>query len=150
MAAAYRIPEDEMVLVIINPETKRPISPVTLRKHFAEELKTGFVTGRMRIMAASLRSAIGYDTTVDGQTKHVPGNVTAQIWLQKVLYGLRETTEVMVPAGTAAAAQAMATDGEEPALIEGARRVAFLLAQGARALTTGSTQPGRKKAGART
>ena len=85
----YRIPEDEVCLLVINPKTRKPIAPMTLRKHFGEEIKTGFATGRMRIMAASFRSAIG--------DKDHPGNVTAQIWLSKCLYGMREHIDIGVP-----------------------------------------------------
>src|ERR1035437_6547609 len=63
-AAGYRIPEDEIVQVIINPATKRPISKVTLIKHFKDEIAQGYASLRMRIMAATVRNALG--TVVQG------------------------------------------------------------------------------------
>lgn len=52
---AIGIPEDRMVLAIINPETKRPISPVTLRKHFREELDQGIVQADLKAAANLLK-----------------------------------------------------------------------------------------------
>lgn len=133
MMAAYKIPEDEMIKAIINPDSGEPISRTTLQKHFRKELDSGFVTGRMRIMAATFRSALGETETLQTSqgpvTKQtVPGNVTAQIWLQKVLYGLREKVDVGVP-------YADADSGDEgDVTIENARRVAFTFALGARAI----------------
>lgn len=129
-AAGYRMPEDEIALVIINPQTKAPISPVTLRKHFAEEIAKGYATLKMRIMAATVRNALGVvkqgpngEAIVESQ-----GNVTAQIWLQKTLYGARELTEVIPPTIPLADGEASVSD------IDAARRVAFLMASGARAM----------------
>jgi hypothetical protein len=128
LGAAYRIPEDEIVLAVLNPATKKPISPVTLRKHFAEELKMGFMNGRMRIMAATFQSAQGIKDA-DGKFAVQP-NVTAQIWLGKTLYGMRERVEVDVPL-TPAASAAMGTPEGEEITLEAARRVAFTLRLGA-------------------
>lgn len=125
--AMYRVPQDEMALLVINPKTKRPISEVTLRKHFAAEIDSGFAKGRMRIMAASFRSALG--------TQEAPGNVTAQIWLQKVLYGLREKVEVELPANAAFGTT------EPTDMLEAARRLAFTLTVGAREASKSTAKP---------
>lgn len=121
LMAAYRMPHDEMVLVIQNPTSGKPISPITLRKHFAPQIQQGYAKGRMRIMAASFKSATGWD-------KDTPGNVTAQIWLQKTLYGIRETVSMEGPVAPTPVEAAA-----ENSIIEGARRVAFALALGANA-----------------
>lgn len=125
LGATYRIPEDEIVQAIINPTSGKPISPVTLRKHFPEELKQGYVQGKMRLMAATFQSATGIKDT-DGKFTLAP-NVTAQIWLGKVLYGMRESVAVEVPP-----ASAVPEGAEENVTLEASRRVAFLLHAGAR------------------
>lgn len=43
MLAAIMTPQPEIAKAIINPETKKPISPVTLRTHFPEELENGAI-----------------------------------------------------------------------------------------------------------
>ena len=125
--AGYKIPVDEMTLMIINPATKRPISKVTLFKHFPEELKTGFVNMKMRLMAATYRNALGeIKVNEDGKTEVVrEGNVTAQIWLGKTMLGMREKLDIEVP-----------PEGpiDERSELDAARRVAFTMAQGAHIL----------------
>lgn len=130
--AGYRIPQDEMALLVVNPSTNRPISETTLKKVFEAELAAGYANLRVRIMAASVRSALGVvrqgangETIVEQQ-----GNVTAQIWLQKTLYGAREPgrggPEDLPPLPPGA-------NDEAPSELDAARRLAFLLARGARA-----------------
>ncbi|HVA19348.1 MAG TPA: hypothetical protein VMU55_04165 [Solirubrobacteraceae bacterium] len=128
MMAAYKIPEDDMCKVLKNQHSGKPISRMTLRKHFAAQLDTGWVTGKMRLLAATFRDAIGeVRKRSDGTTEIVrPGNVTAQIWLQKTLYGFRETMGLEVPAATAD------EPGSDDVTLDNARRVAFQLALGAR------------------
>lgn len=122
--AGYRIAEDEICLLVTHPTSGERIAPMTLRKHFREELDTGFASGKMRVMAATFRNAIGETRRNEkGQIEVVrEGNVTAQIWLGKVLYGLREKVEVEVPEPPANA---------EENMLDAARRVAFTLAMGA-------------------
>ena len=111
--AGYRMPQDEMCLLVKHADGK-PIALPTLRLHFREELDAGFASGKMRVMAATFRNAIG--------DKDHPGNVTAQIWLGKTLYGMREQVVVEVPPPEPNA---------EENLLDAARRVAFTLAMGA-------------------
>ncbi len=125
--AGYRIPEDEMCLLIRHPDGSH-IVPHTLRKHFRDELDSGFTNGKMRIMAATFRNALG-ETKVNekGKVEVVrEGNVTAQIWLGKTLYGMREKVEVETPPPES---------NSETSLLDAARRVAFTLAMGARIVT---------------
>src|SRR3990172_5588956 len=105
--AGYRVAEDEICRLVIDQKSKKRISPMTLRKHFREELDTGFVSAKVRVMAATFRNAIG--------DKNHPGNVTAQIWLGKPLYGMREQVVVEVPPPEPNA---------EENLLDAARRVA--------------------------
>ncbi len=119
--AGFRMPQDEIAQVILNPKTHKPISERTLINHFKDELQQGYSQLKMRIYAASVRSAIG--------DKDHPGNVTAQIWLQKTLYGARETTEFGLPGAPGAA---FVDTNAETTMLDDARRVAFLMASGAR------------------
>lgn len=48
LAAGIGIPEEEMVYGIINSTTGQPISPTTLRKYFAEELKQGILQAKLQ------------------------------------------------------------------------------------------------------
>ncbi|HEX6992365.1 MAG TPA: hypothetical protein VF151_10785 [Gemmatimonadales bacterium] len=129
MMAGFRIPEDEMVKVLKNPHSGQPISRMTLRKHFRPQLDSGYVNGKVRLLAATFRNALGVTRTGPNGEMVIEqqGNVTAQIWLQKVLHGMKEQMSFDLP-GTVEE-----VDGDE-VTIENARRVAFVLALGARAV----------------
>ena len=75
--AGYGIPEADIARLVINPKSKEPISPVTLRKHFRDELDTGHVRANEKVVGALLKNA----TT---GTETYPGGIpTAQIfWLK--------------------------------------------------------------------
>ena len=132
MCAGYKMPEDEIARVVINPKTGKPISKVTLLAHFRADLDNGFATVKMRVMAASVRSAVGErerkgDGTEDETGKFVlPPNVTAQIWLSKALFGMRENVAIELPA-----AATLGPEGQDGITLENARRVAFALSLGA-------------------
>lgn len=141
LGATYRIPEDEIVLAVINPKTGKPISPVTLRKCFPDEIKQGFVGGKMRIMAATFQSATGIKGVGEGGKWELPPNVTAQIWLGKTLYGMREKIEIEEPPPPPA------QDNEEGEItLEAARRIAFTLSLGAAIATRKPVVAKAKKA----
>lgn len=123
--AGHRFPMDEIVMLVINPATKQPISVTTLQSHFPNEIREGYAHLKMRIMCAMVRNACGVvkedkngDVVIEEQ-----GNVTAGIWLQKTLYGARELMDVIPPK----------IDDDQDNVIDAARRVAFTLAMGARA-----------------
>lgn len=139
LGATYRIPEDEICVAIINPTSGKPISPVTLRKHFPEELKLGHVDGKMRLMAAQFNSATGI-AGKNGKYLLTP-NVTAQIWLGKVLLGQRESVVVEPPAPPPGA-----ENSEGEVTLEAARRLAFTLHLGAREATRKAVATKAKKA----
>lgn len=130
--AGYRIPQDEMALLVINPGTNKPISETTLKKVFVEELLQGYANLRVRIMAASVRSALGVvKQAPDGTTiVEQQGNVTAQIWLQKTLYGAIEPERQR--GGYDQPTPPVMPGDEGTPLLDAARRIAFTLAQGAR------------------
>lgn len=134
--AGYRIPHDEIRLLIISPTSRKPISEITLRKHFRDELDQGYANLKVRIMAATVRNALGEtEQGPNGQTRVVKeGNVTAQIWLGKVLLGLREKVDVEIPEQQ---------EPDEMSKLEAARRVAFTLALGAKAATAQKSKPAK-------
>jgi len=108
--AGLGIPEDRMTILVINPATKRPISPVTLRKHFREELDRGLLkadlTAGQNLLRLTAKSA------------------AAAIFWAKVRLHMKETAEFEVLPGLG--------DGEfQPEGPEDvkdlARRIAFTL-----------------------
>lgn len=107
--AALGIPEEDMVMVILNPKTKRGISPVTLRRHFKTELRTGMVKAKIKGGTNLLRLTAT--------------SAAAAIFFAKVRLGMKETVEVHLPPETKERID------EEDA----ARRIAFVLARGAHA-----------------
>lgn len=123
--AGYRIPQDEMCLLIINPKNKLPISLITLRKHFSEEIRQGYAHLKTRIMAATVRNALGeVEQLPDGRSRVLrEGNVTAQIWLGKTLLGMREKVDIEAPP---------VIDEADDSTLDAARRVAFTMAMGAK------------------
>jgi hypothetical protein len=75
-AAAF-LREEDIVKLVINPQTNEPISPVTLRKHFRNELDIGHVQANADVAGALFKNA----TT--GTPTYPAGNPTAQIfWLK--------------------------------------------------------------------
>lgn len=71
------IPQDEIATGIKNPRTGRPISPVTLRRYFRNELDTGIAKVKAKIGANILRLS--------------EKNASAAIFLAKVRLGMKET-----------------------------------------------------------
>lgn len=93
--AGYGIPEPDIAKLVTNPQTKEPISPMTLRKHFREELDTGHVRSNQQVAGALFKNA----TT---GTETYPGGIpTAQIfWLKtrgKGQWKDKQTIEVETP-----------------------------------------------------
>jgi len=118
--AGMGIPEEQMVSAVINPETKRPISPHTLRKHFREELNKGFVQSTTKVGLSLFKNA----TT---PTETYPGGIpVAQLFWLKCRARWQQNPERAPP-------PPQAERPEELDDRETARRMAFLLAKGAAA-----------------
>lgn len=128
--AGMGIPEDKMVQAVLNPATKRPISPITLRAHFREELDQGFVQTNSAVAAALYKNATS-------PTETYPGGVpVAQIfWLKCRMRWQQNPERNPPPPPPQTAAQIDTKDT--------ARRLAFLLARGA--ADADKEQPPRKK-----
>lgn len=71
----------QIMAVIINPNTGRPIDVVTFKGHFATELERG--EGVVREMVASALLARAVDPSN-------PSGVTAAIWLEKSRFGITD------------------------------------------------------------
>lgn len=113
--SGYGIPQDKIAVLIINPETGAGISEVTLRKVFHTEIQTGLAQAQVKVVGALFKNATEKE------------NVIAQIFLAKSRYGYRDRDSVKVDMTV------KEKDGDENSKIEQARRVAFVLALGARA-----------------
>lgn len=112
--AAMGIPEDQMVLAIINPISRQPISPVTLRKHFREEIDKGVVQANSKVAASLFKNA----TTA---TESFPGGIpSAQIFWMKTRARWQQRPELNVPPPP--------EPSEEVSVQDGMRRAAFLIA----------------------
>lgn len=132
--SAMGIPEDQMVLAVINPDTNKPISPVTLRKHFREELDKGFIQANAKVAAGLFKNA----TT---STESAPGGlVAAQIFWAKTRMRWQQRPELNPPPPPP---PADITDDKDLA-----RRLAFMLAKGAAAVEAAEKprpEPARRK-----
>jgi hypothetical protein len=108
--------QDEIVLLVENPKTGKPIDLKTLRRHFPRELETGHLKANAKVAESLYSQAVK------------SGNVTAQIFWLKVRSGWKETVTieaeiksgVLVAPGTispeawVAAAVARGKDKREP------------------------------------
>lgn len=113
--SGYGIPQDKIACLILNPDTGIGISEVTLRKVFPKEIQVGLAQAQVKVVGALFKNATESN------------NVAAQIFIAKARYGYREKDSVKVDMTV------REKDGDEASRIEKARRVAFMLAQGARA-----------------
>lgn len=75
----YGMPEGQIALLILNPQTNRPIDEKTLRRHFRSEIDRGQVKANAAVAQSLFRLATG-------------GNVTAAIFWAKTRMGWKETT----------------------------------------------------------
>ena len=74
----FGIREGDIVRLIVNPETDRPIDEKTLRLHFRTEIDRGQVKANTAIAQSIYRAATG-------------GNMTAAIFWAKTRMGWKET-----------------------------------------------------------
>ena len=73
----YGIPQDEIVKLVINPATDRPISEVTLREEFRVEIDQGAVRANAKVVGGMFKNATTATPLYPG------GNPTLQIWWTK-------------------------------------------------------------------
>lgn len=124
LACGVGIPEHEIAHAVINPATKRPITAMTLRKHFRDELDKGLV---------SVKIKAGYNLLA--MTQH---NAACAIFFAKCRLGFNERASwtqgpygapppPVLPGVTDEELQA--ADGKS--MTEIARRIAWTLTMGA-------------------
>lgn len=118
LMSAIGIPEDRMVHAIINPLSKKAISPVTLRKHFREELDQGLVQADIKAGSNLL--------------KLTESSAAAAIFWAKCRLRWKERVTVEFPAPGTQPADTTA-QADEKSMLEVARRIAFTLSLGASA-----------------
>jgi hypothetical protein len=82
--ASIGMRQEEIVLVVINPQTGRPIDEKTLREHFRQELAQGPVIANAQVGQALLQKAIG-----DGHQ-----SVAAAIWWTKCRMGWADRVSI--------------------------------------------------------
>ena len=118
--AAFAIPQDEMVRLVINPKTKKPISKLTLIRHFRVELDRGMTNANVRVMTGMFKNAT---TPTEA---HPGGHPILQIFWAKSRLGWQQERKEPPPPPL--------LDSDDASQLERARRVAFAMIQGARML----------------
>lgn len=133
LGAGLGIPEDELVHAVINPVTKRPISPITLRKHFRDELDRGLIRTKLKAGANLLAMTAN--------------NAAAAIFFAKCRLGFNERASWYTPDGKPwrraggpdpfdGLPEEQVTAAEGKSMTEIARRIAWTLTMGASQTTT--------------
>lgn len=118
LCAGFGIPEDEMIRLIINPDTKKPISKNTLLKYFRVEIDRGRTTAKFKVIGGLYKNAT---TPTDTNPGGIP---VAQIFWLKTQAGWKEAQpDAPTPPRE---------EVDEVNRLEIARRVAFTLISGAR------------------
>ena len=136
LMSAIGIPERKMVHAIINHETKQGITPVTLRKHFREELDQGLVQADIKAGANLL--------------KLTETSAAAAIFWAKCRLQWRERVSVDFPdpGATGTPGAPAVNEAEKRSMLDVARRIAFTLSMGAeiaKATTTTKDEPAKAK-----
>lgn len=85
MMAGFGLCHRDICLVVINPNTARPVSEKTLRKKFNHELDVGSIKANAAVVTSLYKNA----------TK---GDTTAQIWWTKCRMGWKDTSRIDAPA----------------------------------------------------
>lgn len=116
--AGFGLREEDIVQLVLNPTSGKPISPVTLRAHFRQELDSGHALATSKVASSLFKNA----TTA---TETYPGGIpVAQIFWMKVRGKWKDRPDLVPPPAP--------QDPGAGGMIEHARRVAFVLAQGFR------------------
>lgn len=96
--ASYGVKEDDICLLIINPQTGKPIAPKTLRRAFRVELDTGMVKANAKVGESLFMQAVGAPAVFDANGNKIraelPRNVAAGIFWAKTRMGWREKSEL--------------------------------------------------------
>lgn len=121
--AGFGIQQSEMVKLLINPYSGKPISEVTLIKHFREELDRGMTHANVRVMQGMFKNCTTPTGTYPG------GNPLLQIFWAKT----RLRWQAGVGGHGAPGDHRPPEEADERTHLEIARRVAFVLVSGARA-----------------
>lgn len=94
--AAFGIPQEDMALLILNPETGRPIDLKTLRAAFRVELDTGMSKANAKVAESLFAQAVGapaqYDASGNCIRAEQPRVVSATIYWTKARMGWKETS----------------------------------------------------------
>lgn len=137
--AGFGIPQEEMVKLLINPRTGKPISEVTLIKHFRDELDRGMTHANVRVMQGMFKNA----TTA---TKVNPGgNPILQIFWAKARMRWRQDDRRPPMGGMGDPDQPQAPlHPDEVNMLEAARRLAFTITMGAKEAAKEADGQGRK------
>lgn len=101
--AGLGLRQGDIALLVINPETGRPIDERTMAREFADELARGGPLASMQVAASLFRKATGKGT----------GAVAAAIWWSKVRMGWRETISVEAEIRSGVLVPPAATSPEE-------------------------------------
>lgn len=133
--SAMGIPEDEMVVMIINPRTKRPIAPHTLRKTLREELNQGMTKANVKVIGNLFKGA----TTPTENHPH--GNPILQMFWAKTRLHWRDRVPLFgdLPKG---AMPDPADDEDDKIDFAVARRIAYALSAAA---NPAPSKPAKKK-----
>lgn len=123
LLTGYGIPQDGIVTLIVNPETKKPIDEKTLRERFKDEIARGLTTVNSKVVGALFKNATTPTSIYPG------GNPSAQIFWAKARLGWRTTDPEDPGAGPPTTPTAQLDDKGR---LEIARRIAFALEQAAR------------------
>lgn len=141
LAAGLGIPEEEISKAVINPATSRPISHVTLRKHFREDLDQGIL--KVKLKGGSNLLAL------------TATNAACAIFFAKCRLGFNERASWIptpshpapgsnnVPFGEFQEAEVSVAEGK--GMTEIARRIAWTLTMGARAPAEPGPKPGKNR-----
>lgn len=123
--SAIGIPEDEMVVMIINPTTGRAIDAKTLRKTLRPELNQGMTKANVKVIGQLFKGA----TTKTEQ--HPYGNPILQMFWAKTRLRWKDRPALFeVPPGTPAP---NVDDTDAQSDYEWARRIAYTLSLAAAA-----------------
>lgn len=88
MHSKYGTPQEDIALCIINPDTGKPITRVTLNNHFGLELKRGLIDANLATSRTLYDIANGFIDKED--IYHAPSQAACMFWL-KTRAGWRET-----------------------------------------------------------